>query len=88
MGYNYYLLKLINGITGNIYRNDRVKEIDLRANKKELVYKNAAIGDRNGIIGLTKAFAGRRIDLQESSNHNFCNYHILYMRELYYLLVY
>lgn len=43
MGYNYYLLKLINGITGNIYRNDRVKEIDLRANKKELVYMNASI---------------------------------------------
>lgn len=81
MGYNYYLLKLINGITGNIYRNDRVKEIDLRANKKELVYMNASIETEMGLLRLLR-------HLQESNNHNFCNYHILYMRELYYLLVY
>lgn len=81
MGYNYYLLKLINGITGNIYRNDRVKEIDLRANKKELVYMNASIETEMGLLGLLR-------HLQESNNHNFCNYHISYMRELYYLLVY
>ena len=51
MGYNYYLLKLINGITGNIYKNDRVKEIDLRANKKELVYMNASIETEMGLLG-------------------------------------
>lgn len=54
MGYNYYLLKLINGITGNIYRNDRVKEIDLRANKKELVYMNASIETEMGLLGLLR----------------------------------
>lgn len=54
MGYNYYLLKLINGITGNIYKNDRVKEIDLRANKKELVYMNASIETEMGLLGLLR----------------------------------
>lgn len=58
MGYNYYLLKLINGITGNIYRNDRVKEIDLRANKKELVYMNASIEIEMGLLGLLRHLQG------------------------------
>lgn len=58
MGYNYYLLKLINGITGNIYRNDRVKEIDLRANKKELVYMNASIETEMGLLGLLRHLQG------------------------------
>mgnify|MGYP000566916854 FL=1 len=55
---NYYLLKLINGITGNIYRNDRVKEIDLRANKKELVYMNASIETEMGLLGLLRHLQG------------------------------
>lgn len=58
MGYNYYLLKLINGITGNIYRNDRVKEIDLRANKKELMYMNASIETEMGLLGLLRHLQG------------------------------
>lgn len=58
MGYNYYLLKLINEITGNIYRNDRVKEIDLRANKKELVYMNASIETEMGLLGLLRHLQG------------------------------
>lgn len=58
MEYNYYLLKLINGITGNIYRNDRVKEIDLRANKKELVYMNASIETEMGLLGLLRHLQG------------------------------
>lgn len=58
MGYNYYLLKLINGITGNIYRNDRVKEIDLRANKKELVYMNASIETEMGLLRLLRHLQG------------------------------
>ena len=58
MGYNYYLLKLINGITGNIYRNDRLKEIDLRANKKELVYMNASIETEMGLLGLLMHLQG------------------------------
>lgn len=58
MGYNYYLLKLINGITGNIYRNDRIKEIDLRANKKELVYMNASIETEMGLLGLLRHLQG------------------------------
>jgi hypothetical protein len=58
MGYNYYLLKLINGITGNIYKNDRVKEIDLRANKKELVYMNASIETEMGLLGLLRHLQG------------------------------
>lgn len=58
MGYNYYLLKLINGITGNIYRNDRVKEIDLRANKKELVYMNASIETEMELLGLLRHLQG------------------------------
>lgn len=58
MGYNYYLLKLINGITGNIYRNDRVKEIDIRANKKELVYMNASIETEMGLLGLLRHLQG------------------------------
>lgn len=58
MRYNYYLLKLINGITGNIYRNDRVKEIDLRANKKELVYMNASIETEMGLLGLLRHLQG------------------------------
>lgn len=58
MGYNYYLLKLINGITENIYRNDRVKEIDLRANKKELVYMNASIETEMGLLGLLRHLQG------------------------------
>ena len=58
MGYNYYLLKLINGITGNIYRNDRVKEMDLRANKKELVYMNASIETEMGLLGLLRHLQG------------------------------
>lgn len=58
MGYNYYLLKLINGNTGNIYRNDRVKEIDLRANKKELVYMNASIEIEMGLLGLLRHLQG------------------------------
>lgn len=58
MGYNYYLLKLINGITGNIYRNDRVKEIDLRANKKELVYMNASIETEMGLLSLLRHLQG------------------------------
>ena len=58
MGYNYYLLKLINGITGNIYRNDRVREIDLRANKKELVYMNASIETEMGLLGLLRHLQG------------------------------
>ena len=59
MGYNYYLLKLINGITGNIYRNDRVKEIDLRANKVELMHKNAAIETEMGLLGLLRHLQGK-----------------------------
>ena len=55
---NYYLLKLINGITGNIYRNDRVKEIDLRANKKELVYMNASIETEMELLGLLRHLQG------------------------------
>ena len=58
MWYNYYLLKLINGITGNIYRNDRLKEIDLRANKKELVYMNASIETEMGLLGLLRHLQG------------------------------
>lgn len=58
MGYNYYLLKLINGITGNIYKNDRVKEIDLRANKKELLYMNASIETEMGLLGLLRHLQG------------------------------
>lgn len=58
MGYNYYLLKLINGITGNIYKNDRVKEIDLRANKKELMYMNASIETEMGLLGLLRHLQG------------------------------
>lgn len=58
MGYNYYLLKLINGITGNIYKNDRVKEIYLRANKKELVYMNASIETEMGLLGLLRHLQG------------------------------
>lgn len=58
MGYNYYLLKLINGITGNIYKKDRVKEIDLRANKKELVYMNASIETEMGLLGLLRHLQG------------------------------
>lgn len=58
MGYNYYLLKLINGITGNIYKNDRVKKIDLRANKKELVYMNASIETEMGLLGLLRHLQG------------------------------
>jgi hypothetical protein len=58
MGYNYYLLKLINGITGNTYRNDRVKEIDLRTNKKELVYMNASIETEMELLGLLRHLQG------------------------------
>ena len=40
------------------YRNDRVKEIDLRANKKELVYMNASIETEMGLLGLLRHLQG------------------------------